>query len=121
MLDNALQRRIIETLLQRLAKKIKHEDPVLVGVSFGGIIVQRYQKLFPLKKLLLFLVLNQCTNIQSICKFLEKQKPIKFFLLIGLMILKLLLDLFWAFSKKKKWNIVGNIFLIETHFILNGH
>jgi esterase/lipase len=42
-----------ETLQQyalRMTKQIKHENPVLIGVSFGGILVQEMSTLIPTKK-----------------------------------------------------------------------
>jgi len=46
-----------ETLPQyasRIANKITHKNPVLIGVSFGGILVQEMAKCISVKKLLLF-------------------------------------------------------------------
>ena len=37
----------------RFSKKIKHKNPVLLGVSFGGIIVQEIDKLIKAKKLII--------------------------------------------------------------------
>lgn len=37
----------------RLSKKIKHEKPILLGVSFGGIIVQELGKLFETQRLII--------------------------------------------------------------------
>ena len=37
----------------RLSKKIKHEKPILLGVSFGGIIVQELDKLFETQRLII--------------------------------------------------------------------
>lgn len=36
--------------VKRMAKGIKHENPILVGVSFGGVIVQEMAKLFTVEK-----------------------------------------------------------------------
>ena len=37
----------------RLSKKIKHNNPILLGVSFGGIIVQELNKIINIKKLII--------------------------------------------------------------------
>ncbi len=37
----------------RLLDQIKHEYPVLIGVSFGGVIVQELSKLLPVKKMII--------------------------------------------------------------------
>ena len=36
--------------VQRMAKDIKHSNPILIGVSFGGIIVQEMAKIIPVEK-----------------------------------------------------------------------
>ena len=36
--------------VKRMAKGIKHEKPILIGVSFGGVIVQEMAKLLPIEK-----------------------------------------------------------------------
>lgn len=38
---------------QRITKKIKHENPVLIGVSFGGILVQEMAKYIEAKKVII--------------------------------------------------------------------
>ena len=38
---------------QRMIQEIKHEQPVLIGVSFGGVIVQEMAKLIRVKKLII--------------------------------------------------------------------
>ncbi|HEX8270261.1 MAG TPA: alpha/beta hydrolase [Flavobacterium sp.] len=39
--------------VKRMAAEIHHEDPVLIGVSFGGIIVQEMAKLLPVRKVII--------------------------------------------------------------------
>src|SRR6476660_7854870 len=34
----------------RMAKKVTHENPVLIGVSFGGILVQEIARVIPVRK-----------------------------------------------------------------------
>jgi uncharacterized membrane protein YbjE (DUF340 family) len=41
---------------KRISEKIKHENPVLIGVSFGGILVQEMSKHLNASKYLLFRV-----------------------------------------------------------------
>src|SRR5690625_7569048 len=36
--------------VKRMAKGIKHEKTILIGVSFGGVIVQEMAKLLPIEK-----------------------------------------------------------------------
>ncbi|WP_269223575.1 alpha/beta hydrolase [Flavobacterium sp. IMCC34518] len=45
-----------ETLLEyakRLAEKIKHENPILIGVSFGGILVQEMSRFIKVQKVII--------------------------------------------------------------------
>ena len=37
----------------RMSEEVKHENPVLVGVSFGGIMVQEMSKLLDVKKVII--------------------------------------------------------------------
>ena len=43
----------IKSFCVRLSKKIKHKEPILLGVSFGGIIVQELDKILKVKKLII--------------------------------------------------------------------
>ena len=38
---------------KRIAKKITHENPVLIGVSFGGIVVQEMATFIKVKKVII--------------------------------------------------------------------
>src|SRR5690606_8966344 len=40
----------LQGFVKRLILGIKHENPILIGVSFGGIIVQEIAKVIPVKK-----------------------------------------------------------------------
>ena len=40
----------IQDYAQRIAYEIKHQNPVLLGVSFGGVLVQEISKLLLLRK-----------------------------------------------------------------------
>lgn len=43
----------LENYAKRMAKFVKHEDAVLIGVSFGGVIVQEMAKFLDLKRLII--------------------------------------------------------------------
>lgn len=47
-----LENETIEHYAQRLCNRIKHENPVLIGVSFGGIMVQEMSKLIKTRKVI---------------------------------------------------------------------
>ncbi len=62
----------IEAYAQRMCKEIKNENPVLIGVSFGGLVVQEMSKHITTKKIII---------ISSVKSNLEFPKRIKFALL----------------------------------------
>ena len=43
----------LNSYCKRLSEKIKHKEPILLGVSFGGIIVQELDKILNVKKLII--------------------------------------------------------------------
>lgn len=43
----------LENYAERLSNKIKHNNPILIGVSFGGILAQEISKIIPIKKVIL--------------------------------------------------------------------
>lgn len=40
----------LEDYVKRMAKDIKHSNPILIGVSFGGVVVQEMAKIIPVDK-----------------------------------------------------------------------
>lgn len=63
----------------RLSKKIKHENPVFVGVSFGGIIVQELCKIISARKVILISSVKHESEIPRRLKFIQKSKIYKLF------------------------------------------
>ena len=45
-----LDKESLEDYALRMTKNIKHDNPVLIGVSFGGILVQEMSKLIKVRK-----------------------------------------------------------------------
>lgn len=43
----------LSSYAKRMAGKIKHENPVLIGVSFGGILVQEMKRFIPTRKVII--------------------------------------------------------------------
>jgi hypothetical protein len=62
----------IETYAQRMCNEITHKNPVLIGVSFGGVMVQEMSKQIAYKKVII---------ISSVKTNLEFPKRLKFALL----------------------------------------
>ncbi len=43
----------LEHYAKRMSKNITHQNPILIGVSFGGILAQEISKIIPVKKIIL--------------------------------------------------------------------
>lgn len=53
----------IQCYAERMLKYINHENPVLIGVSFGGVLVQEIAKLISYKKLIIISSVKQSDEI----------------------------------------------------------
>lgn len=69
----------LEHYVQRMIKDIKHPEPVLVGVSFGGIIVQEISKYIKVKKVIIISSIKGLNEIPNRIKFLRLTKIYKLF------------------------------------------
>ena len=69
-----------ETLVsyaQRMAQKVVHENAVLIGVSFGGILVQEMTAFLNLKKLIIISSVKTRDEMPRRIKFAQKTKAYK--------------------------------------------
>lgn len=64
---------------QRYAQKIKHPTPVLLGVSFGGVLVQEVAKIVPHSLVVLVSSVKSPKEFSPRMKFLKKSKIYEFF------------------------------------------
>jgi thioesterase domain-containing protein len=48
-----LDKETLQEYAKRMAEKIKHENPVLIGVSFGGILVQEMSRFIAVRKVII--------------------------------------------------------------------
>jgi pimeloyl-ACP methyl ester carboxylesterase len=55
----------IQDYAQRMCKEIKHEKPTLIGVSFGGVLVQEMAKLIQVRRLIIISSVKQTSEIPS--------------------------------------------------------
>lgn len=69
----------IENYAERLAKNVLHENSVLIGVSFGGIIVQEMSKFLILKKLIIVSSVKSKNELPKRMKLSKKTKAYKLF------------------------------------------
>ena len=67
----------IEDYAKRLAKKVKHKNSVLIGVSFGGIIVQEMSKFLTLKKLIVVSSVKNSSELPKRMKIAKRTKAYK--------------------------------------------
>lgn len=67
----------IESYAKRMNKKILHENPVLIGVSFGGILVQEMAKLIPTKKVIIISSVKSNTEFPYRLKMAKATKVYK--------------------------------------------
>ncbi|VXB58113.1 Alpha/beta hydrolase [Flavobacterium sp. 9AF] len=62
----------LEEYALRMTKKIKHENPVLIGVSFGGILVQEMSKIIKTKKTIIISSVKTYKEMPSRMKIAKK-------------------------------------------------
>ena len=67
----------IEGYAKRLAQNVKHENSVLLGVSFGGIMVQEMSKFLTLKKLFVVSSVKCSNELPKRMKIAKKTKAYK--------------------------------------------
>ena len=61
----------------RLSKNIKHENSILIGVSFGGVIVQELSKILKIKKIIIISSVKSNKELSNSMKFAKKTKSYK--------------------------------------------
>lgn len=62
----------LENYASRMAEFVKDEMPVLIGVSFGGVLVQEMSKLIPAKKVIIISSLKKRSELPKRLKLLQK-------------------------------------------------
>jgi len=67
----------IEGYALRIVQNIKHEDPILIGVSFGGLLVQEMSKHISLKKLIIISSVKSNTELPKKMKIAKATKIYK--------------------------------------------
>ncbi len=67
----------LEMYAKRMCSKIQHENIVLIGVSFGGVMVQEMSKFLNLKKLIIISSVKTKDELPARLKFARKTKIYK--------------------------------------------
>jgi pimeloyl-ACP methyl ester carboxylesterase len=57
---------------KRIVKQINHDNPVLIGVSFGGVLAQEISKLITLRKLIIVSSVKQTSEIPKHMQFAKE-------------------------------------------------
>ncbi|AZJ36487.1 alpha/beta hydrolase [Tenacibaculum singaporense] len=69
----------IQDYAQRLCAKIQHKNPILIGVSFGGIIVQEMSKIIDCKKIIIISSVKNNKEFPKRFKLVQVTKAYKLF------------------------------------------
>ncbi|RLD78787.1 MAG: alpha/beta hydrolase [Bacteroidetes bacterium] len=69
----------LENYCKRLSKNIIHKDPVLIGVSFGGMIVQELGKIIPTQKIVVISSIKNNNEKPRHFVFMQKTRFYKLF------------------------------------------
>lgn len=67
----------LQEYAKRMSKKIKHENPVLIGVSFGGILVQEMAQFLNPKKIIIISSVKSNLELPTRMKIAKKTKAYK--------------------------------------------
>lgn len=62
---------------ERISKEVKHENPVLIGVSFGGVLVQEMAKIVNARKVIIISSVKCNTEFPRRMKFAKNTKAYK--------------------------------------------
>ena len=69
----------LEEYAIRMSQDISHRNPVLMGVSFGGILVQEISKIIPVKKVILISSIKSHYEFPNRLKLIQLTKAYKLF------------------------------------------
>lgn len=69
----------LKAYAKRMAEFVKEEKPVLVGVSFGGILVQEMSRFLNIQKIILISTIKSNTEFPNRLKFIHKTQLYKLF------------------------------------------
>ena len=67
----------IENYTKRICEYVKHENPILVGVSFGGIIVQEMSKIIKTQRIIIISSIKNANEVPKRMKFLRLTRAYK--------------------------------------------
>ena len=68
----------IQDYAKRMCKEVKHETPTIIGISFGGILVQEMAKLVAVKRLIIISSVKQTSEIPKHMQLARETGAYKF-------------------------------------------
>lgn len=71
------QNESLSAYAERMSENVKHEDAVLIGVSFGGILVQEMARFLKLRKLIIISSVKTNAELPQAMKLAKKTKAYK--------------------------------------------
>lgn len=92
----------IQSYAQRMCEEIKHKNPVLIGVSFGGVLVQEISKIIATKKVIIISSIKSNQELPKRLKLVEKTKVYKLFPAKFIENIDTYVDMFLGNYQKKK-------------------
>lgn len=69
----------IQAYAKRFSQQITHKDPVLIGVSFGGILVQEISKIIPTKKIVIISSIKSKHELSKRFRLIQKMRIYRLF------------------------------------------
>jgi esterase/lipase len=109
----------IESYAQRMCDDILHQSPVLIGVSFGGVIVQEMSKLIPAKKIIIISSIKSNQELPKRLKLVEKTKVYKLFPAKFIENIDTYVNLFLGDYQKKKFQAYKKYMSVRNSDYLN--
>jgi len=88
---------------------IKHKQPILVGVSFGGILVQELSRLLKTRKVIIISSIKSRSEMPKRLRFLKNSKAYKFFPSRNYLRLMTFQNMIFIHILKKRQNYITNI------------
>ena len=102
---------------KRITDKITKPDPVLIGVSFGGILVQEMAQFITARKVIIISSVKNNLEFPKRLKVIKATKAYKLFHQLGLQMLKVWLNFHLELKLINDFNCMRSLLESETNTI----
>lgn len=92
----------IEDYASRMSSQIKHKNPVLIGVSFGGVLAQEISKIITCEKIVLISSIKNRNELSKALNLIQKTKAYKLFPSSALPTIEILMKKLYGEKIKKR-------------------